>query len=77
MEIVCAESGIALWTFPLSGFVASLQAVETEDVETLSEDCVLLLHLTGRTGQLFLHRTAASTVTHRFHIDHLNNNNNI
>ena len=63
MEVVCAERRITLWTLALARLVARAQALETEDMETLREDGVLLLHLARGTCQLFLREKIHVTIT--------------
>lgn len=41
MEIVGTKCGIALWALPLTGVVARLHALETENVEALRQHGVL------------------------------------
>ena len=45
MVVVGSEGGIAFGTLALPGLIAGLEALETEDVEALSQHRVLLLHL--------------------------------
>lgn len=52
--VVGPEGGVALGALAVACFVARLQAVEAENVETLRQDGVFLVCLARRTGQLIL-----------------------
>lgn len=54
MEVVCAEGCVALGTLSLTGVVASLDALEAEDVEALCQHGVLHPRVAARTGQASL-----------------------
>jgi len=49
MIVVCTKCCITLGALALTRLVASFEAFEAEDVETLGQDSVFLLHLTRRT----------------------------
>ncbi len=51
MEIVGAKCGIALWALSLTGVVARLHALETENVEALCQNSVLYTWIAAWTRQ--------------------------
>ncbi len=54
--VFCPKCGVALWTLPLSSFITCFETLQTKDVETLGQYCVLPLHFARRTRQLLLKR---------------------
>lgn len=60
VEVVGAESRVALGALPLAGLVAATHALEAEHVEALGEDGVLLASVTAGAGQPRLGRAKAS-----------------
>lgn len=60
VEVVGAESRVALGALPLAGIVAATHALEAEHVEALGEDGILLASVTAGAGQPRLGRAKAS-----------------
>ena len=56
MVVVRPEGGIALGALAVPCLVTRLQTVETEDMETLGQNSILLVRFASRTGQLFLYK---------------------
>jgi len=54
MIVVCTKCCITLGALALARFVASFEAFQAEDMETLGQYSVFLLHLARRTRQLLL-----------------------
>ena len=46
MIVIGTKGGITLGALSLAGFVARLQALQAEHMETFGEHCIFLLHLT-------------------------------
>ena len=54
MEIISSKASIAFWALPLPCIVPCFNAIETEHVETLCENCIFVVNITARAPEFCL-----------------------